>query len=205
MKRKIIIATLLAMVSFSAIAQNSGKNFRPNITIGYSRNYMDMGNAFQIYEDEIYSEFLSCGSMFVSADLLSFNKYLSGGLYIGGQLASQKCYDDNGHEFFTLYFAGRMGISAHLHLLQCLNVETNAWDLSLNTSLGSFWCPKITPQTEYGLGLSAIYYPLKHVGLSIGCDWGKNLVSRFDGMYVQKGCFSLKAGLNIRFGNSSSK
>lgn len=196
MKRTIIIATMLAIVSVSAIAQNN--DFRPSITIGYGRNFVDMGNAFEIYEDT-YAEAFSAGSIFISADFLRFNRYLSGGLYLGGQKSMFKSYDENG-PFYCGEFAGRAGVAAHLHILQCMNVEQNAWDISLNTSLGAFWCPNISPQTEYNLGLSAAYYPIKHVGLSVGCDWGKTLVSSWNDGFVQKGSISLKLGLNIRFG-----
>ena len=197
MKRTFIIATMMAIVSVSAIAQNN--DFRPSITIGYGRNYVDMGTIFEIYEDT-YTGVFSCSSLFVSADFLRFNRYLSGGLYLGGQMTELRSYDDYGHAVYSGYFAGRGGFAANLHILQCMNVEQNAWDISLNTKLGAFWCPNISPQTEYSFGLSAAYYPFKHVGLSVGCDWGKVLVSRWDSGFVQKGGISLKLGLNIRFG-----
>ena len=202
MKRTFIIATMLAIVSVSAIAQNN--DFRPSITIGYGRNYVDMGNVFEIYEDT-YAGVFSCSSLFVSADFLRFNRYLSGGLYLGGQMTELRSYDDYGHAVYSGYFAGRGGFAANLHLLQCMNVEQNAWDISLNTKLGAFWCPNISPQTEYSLGLSAAYYPFKHVGLSVGnrpCQTITDIIKLLIGTSKQKGSGFLVHGC---FGVQSKK
>ena len=199
MKRAIILTAILAIVCASASAQNSEEKFRPSLSIGYSRNYVDMGDYFPIH-DGTYGGTLSCGSLFFDADLFRFNNFLSGGFYLGGQMAQLQNFADNGTPFYTSYFAGRLGISAHLHLLGILNVATNAWDIAVNASMGAFWCPNISPQSEYGLGLSAAYYPLKRLGISVGCDFGKTMASDSDNLYVQKSGISLKAGLNIKLG-----
>ena len=166
------------------------KSFKPSITIGYAQNFAYHGDVFMISAEQNLA-FNTCGSLFVSADMFYINKYLSGGLYIGGQNASL-VYIDN---WASSYFVGRTGISAHLHLFP----QSDMWDVSLNASLGVFWSPHIVPQSEYGLGLSTTFYPLKHLGLLIGCDWGDTKVSRWDCQFLQKGGISLKAGVSIKF------
>ena len=189
MKKTVLVICFFASFCIHANAQQNNA-FKPSITIGFSKNFADYGDLFDI-DERVELSSNTCGAMFINADLFEINRCFSGGLYIGGQTASL-IHDGN---VGTSYFAGRVGITAHLHLLP----QSDMWDVSLNASLGCFWSPHIVPQTEYGLGLSTTFYPLKHLGLLIGCDWGDSKVSKYNCQFVQKGSMSLKTGVRIRF------
>ena len=190
MKKLLVFSFFLTALNVATFAQNNG--FNRNIRIGYSHVGGAIEGGYIIYDHiPIYS-----GSMLsVDADLLKLppRLTLSGHIEFGG--AATRELDT---AFFTITptIGVHYGIDASYHVL---DASIDSWDVRINGSLGSYWCPGITPQAECGLGIIAAYYPLKHFGIYGELAWGHYLYNQLGNYYVGFGNSKMKVGIAYRF------
>ena len=193
MKKKIIFAIFIIALGATCFAQNNIFNVR----IGYSK----VGGAietpfanYQLYSD--YSAPIPSGStLTVDADLLPLSPRLSFGGYV--EIGRSWAYDQP-----TLPILEEPSVSFHYGInlsYRMLDLSSEKWDLRLNGSLGSYWCPHITTQVEYGLGAMLAYYPFKHFGLFGELSWGSYLCSQRYSNIIGHGNTKAKVGISYRF------
>lgn len=187
MRRVFILVCFILSLDFMCYAQGDG--FRPNIRVAYSYVGGSLEESFFIPDNNyIYS-----GNMLsVDADLASITSRLSMGIHVG--LGQASYLESSG------YFHPTMGIHYGINLsYRVLGPEVENWDVRLNGNIGSYWCPNITPQSEYGLGALVAYYPFKHIGFYGALDWGKYRIQKGHNNCVSTGNSKMSLGVSFRF------
>lgn len=193
MKRVLIITTLLIVGVSATLAQNETMN--RSIRIGYSYIGGAVRDAYPIYEDvSVYSG----NSFSIDMDIMkmSQNTTLGAHLEFGGSAISEH---DEMFAILTPTIGIHYGIDVSFHVLRRIDPANNRWDVRLNGTLGSYWCPNLTPQVEYGAGISVFYYPFKHIGVFGELQWGHYHYNEWAWHMVGFGNSKMKAGVSYRF------
>ena len=187
MKKILFLAIALIALNAATLAQE--KEFSPSIQIGY--NYMggDMTDLPVANGIIIYSG----GSLALNADLVSLSNRMSFGAHL--DFGPSAIF---GEDWFD--YTKTVGIHYGIDLsYRVLNPSIEKWDVSLNGRVGSYWCPRITPQVEYGLGVRATYYPSKHFGIYAEMDWGNFRFNKKWNGIVGHSNSKLGIGVSFRF------
>lgn len=194
MKRTLVIVAALLVNASIGLAQELPVD--RSIRIGYSY----MGGAvndgyFPIYED---GKINSGNSWSLDADILKMSRFSTLGVYLefGGSAISER---DPIAAILTPTIGVHYGIGLSYHVLRRIDPAINRWDVRLNGTLGSYWCPNLTPQVEYGAGISVFYYPFKHIGVFGELQWGHYHYNEWAWHIVGFGNSKMKAGVSYRF------
>ena len=138
----------------------------------------------------------------VDADLWQLYRSVSTGMYVG---LGPSCYELepttlNTPSDIKASVGIHFGVNINVHLLKLMQVNSSHWDVAARGALGSYYAPFLTPQTEWGVGLSAAWYPKKHFGIFAEYNWGSYRYNHdFRSSRINKGSSLLKAGISIRF------
>ena len=130
----------------------------------------------------------------VDADLWRLSSNISMGFHagIGGAETSLV-------SIFPLPIGFHYGINLHYHVLPQLGDLPGHWDIVLNSEVGSYTCPHLSPQLEYGFGATFTYYPFTHWGIFVEGTWGRFCYNQLYNAKVETGRSLLEAGLSLRF------
>ena len=141
-------------------------------------------------------------AVLVDADLWRLWRSVSTGLYVG---LGPSCYElastaPNTPPDTKTTVGMHFGVSVNVHLLNLMKANSKHWDLAARGSIGSYYAPFLTPQTEYGFGVSAAWYPKRHFGLFAEYNWGSFKYNHdSNSSRINKGSSLMKAGISIRF------
>ena len=199
MKKSILIAfALLVSITSVCNAQNSTscndiKNRSIRIGYGLLGGNFDPGQVILTNSDTGNGSLLN-----INADLFRVTNSIRIGAHLGvGRAAKQD----------SLYFPTLMhntvgihyGIDLSYSILENAGFNTDKWDLRLDASIGGYWIFLIAPQLEYGAGISAAYYPLKHFGIYGDLMWGRFLYNGNGNSHLGEGHRKIEIGLSYRF------
>ena len=171
----------LTAIFFAAVTSMAQENhLLHSIKVSYSYMGIEIPDNY-IVKDNV--TMYSGSTINVDADLWSIIPKTSIGfrLGVGGGSSSQILYSSEEETVLlvTPTIGIHYGFNVRYHLLYAQDMETAHWDISLNGSLGSYWCPGITPQLEYGAGITITYYPFRHIGIFAESEWGKYKFTQF--------------------------
>lgn len=191
MKKATLIAAAMFLMGGAVFAQNNYRSVDVSI--------VHMENTWQ--PSELIQDGASTNhqlSLQVDANLWRLGNHATLGLYGGAWLSS----------YFIDYYTGnasglsvqvRGGVRAQLHLLPLMNVESDHFDVAASATVGNFYCQGTTLQTEFGVGLSVAYYPIRWLGLKAECNWGRYSYASYSWTQWWHSHIAPKVGLSIRF------
>ena len=96
-------------------------------------------------------------------------------------------------------WAFRYGVTVSAHVLPLAGVDSKMWDVELKCSAGSYFQKCMTLQSEYSIGVSVGFYPLKHWGIFAESHWGKFVYSMPHYYVVMHGNTMVRGGISYRF------
>ena len=197
--KKLLIVTLLALAVQTVFAQQSteqaDKQYHRsiNVSFGYLPVKYNPGVLVGNFITNTDGMVLQ-----VDADVWHLYKGLSLGAYIGLGPSGFLNQDDQGttRDFSVgLHY----GVTLNYHLLQAVGVRSKHWDIAAKGMVGSYWTFCATPQLEYGIGVSATWYPAKCFGLFAEYDWGHFRYNAPSLEYLVGGNSLMKCGVSFRF------
>ena len=189
MKKILFLAIALIALHASTLAQSN--EFSPSLRIGY--NYIGgsiKGMTIPAANDVII---YSGGALTLNADFVPLSDRMSFGAHL--DFGPSAIFGEDRFDYTKT-----VGIHYGIDLsYRVLNPSIEKWDVSLNGRVGSYWCPRITPQVEYGLGVRATYYPTKHFGIYAEMDWGNFRFNKKWNGIVGHSNSKLGIGVSFRF------
>ena len=196
--KKYIILTALFFVAEISMAQENP--LCHSLRVSYSYMGVEIPAEYLIKDNvTMYSG----STINVDADLWRIDTKTSIGfrLGVGGGSSSQTWYssEDEMALLVTPTIGIHYGFNVRYHVLYAQNKEKTHWDISLNGSLGSYWCPGITPQMEYGAGVTITYFPFRHIGIFAESEWGRYKFTQFRRSNLGWGNTKTTTGICIRF------
>ena len=189
MKKSILIISTLLMVAGVCSAQNEPLTRTIRVAYGYMAKAEDLpastSGILPLYTGSAIN---------VDADLWRLSSNISMGFHagIGGAETSLV-------SIFPLPIGFHYGINLHYHVLPQLGDLPGHWDIVLNSEVGSYTCPHLSPQLEYGFGATFTYYPFTHWGIFVEGTWGRFCYNQLYNAKVETGRSLLEAGLSLRF------
>lgn len=203
--KKIVLILVAIMYVGVVLAQDGESVFSRSIKLSFG--YIGVGNvdAGTVIDGDKNARFTTVSSgwaVMVDADLWQLWRSVSMGLYVG---LGPSCYELSSTSFnsqsdIRSTVGMHFGVSINVHLMSLMKINSKHWDVVAKGSIGSYYAPFLTPQTECGFGLSAAWYPGKHFGLFAEYNWGAFKYNHdFHSSRINKGSSLLKAGMSIRF------
>lgn len=199
MMRKIVLA-LACMLTLGAIqAQEKNETSKDgiqnrSIRVGYGIMNGSLNPGQVILHNGLYWGWDNM--LNISADLFRINNSISIGAHLGVERAStRETVELPSLEYNTVGL--HYGIDLSYSVLGNAGIDTDRWDLRLNANIGAYSFFPITPQLEYGAGISATYYVFDHFGIYADLMWGRFLYS--SGSYLSEGQTKIEFGVSYRF------
>ncbi len=198
MRKIIFIALALCSMHSVTMAQQAGNWRSIRLSVGYVGGEMNVGSPALDTEG-----FVTAGGssniLYAEANLWNFNHFSMGG-YLGG---SKGCYatpsEIPGAMDIISTVSLHYGVSLTAHMLSLSGVESTKWDIELKGSLGSFLQLYATPQAEYNIGVSVLFYPFRHWGVFVESQWGKFVFFHPTLEQINQGTAMVKGGISFRF------
>lgn len=158
-----------------------------------------MGGYFDAGQIVLHRSTTGSGNLLnVSADFFRVTNSISIGAHVG--IGRATTWDSLGLPTISYNTVGlHYGIDLSYSVLENAGFATDKWDVRLNANVGSYWLHRLTPQPEYGAGISAAYYPFKHLGIYGDAAWGRFLYNGNGNPYLGKGHSKLEIGVSYRF------
>lgn len=201
MKKNLLIAfvLLVSVLSVSKAQNTTPSNDIKNrsIRIGYSLVGSRIDYGQMLLSNGTIGQG-TCGLLNIDADLFRISNSLSLGAHLSfgeGEKRESTDLPSLSNPFVGLHY----GIDLSYSILGNAGFNTNKWDLRLNGNVGSYWIPLLTPQLEYGAGISATFYPFKHFGIYGDLMWGHFLYNGKNNPYLGEGSSKIEIGVSYRF------
>lgn len=186
------ILPIVIMLFGITIANAQDKTPRPaSIQLGftYAGTYVDLPHV--VYDGVTC---YSGNSISIDASWINISERLNCGAYL--DLGAAASSDGEAVALITSTIGLHYGASLSYHLFAPSNTR---WDLAFRGTLGSYWCPSLSPQSEYGLGANLTYYPLEHLGVFVENLWGKFLFNGYYDPIIGRSNSKLIFGISYRF------
>ena len=198
MKKMVFIALTLLSAHNWANAQQVGNWKSIRLSAGHTGGQMDVGSL--VRDSEV---FVTAGGssdiLYAEAQLWNFNHFSMGG-YLGG---GEGCYARSSTIPEEMEIVSTVslhyGVSLTAHMLSLSGVERTMWDIELKGSIGTFLQNHTTPQMEYCIGASVLFYPFKHWGVFVESLWGKFVFIHPPVEQINNGNAMVKGGISYRF------
>ncbi len=169
----------------------------PSLRVGVGNISQYIGPDGRVQDVDFFGE----GTFMVTldADIWSNSKGWSIGFYLDLANCGRDSVGDLLHYNVVNYVGPHWGISARYHLLTALGVNSSAWDVSLNGSLGAFWYGNHSPQPETNFGATVAYYPSAHWGCFMEYHLRPVYFTPSGTDLLSAGPMLLKLGVSYRF------
>jgi len=198
MNKTFFIALALLTVHNVAIAQHAENWKSIRLSVGHVGGEMNVGSPALDKEGFVIAGGNS-NILYAEAYLWNISHFSMGG-YLGG---SKGCYATPsvipGATDIISTISFHYGVSLTANMMSLSGVENTKWDVELKGSLGTFLQQYATPQAEYNIGVSVLFYPFRHLGLFVESQWGKFVFIHPPPEQINQGNAMLKGGISYRF------
>ena len=198
MSKTFFIAFALFTVQNLTMAQQTRDWKSIRLSVGHVGGEMNIGSPALDKEGFVIAGG-SSNILYAEAHLWNFKNFSLGGYLGGGKgcYATSSVVPEAMDIISTVSF--HYGVSLTAHMLLLSGVESTKWDIELKASLGTFLQHYATPQVEYNMGVSVLFFPFRHWGVCVESQWGKFVFIHPPLEQINQGNAMIKGGISYRF------